>query len=71
MPGFLGFTWGTRVDWRYEGVPGVICGGVPCPITRGKGLGGSSSINAMLYIRGNKMDYDYWARTGKSDFYIL
>ncbi|XP_021938213.1 glucose dehydrogenase [FAD, quinone]-like isoform X2 [Zootermopsis nevadensis] len=68
VPGFLGFTWGTRVDWRYEGVPGVICGGVPCPITRGKGLGGSSSINAMLYIRGNKMDYDYWARTGNTDW---
>ncbi|XP_033611415.1 glucose dehydrogenase [FAD, quinone] isoform X2 [Cryptotermes secundus] len=52
------------MDWSYEGVPGVICGGLPCPIVRGKGLGGSSSINAMLYFRGNKLDYDHWAQMG-------
>jgi choline dehydrogenase len=59
------------MDWSYEGVPGVIWGGPPCPIVRGKGLGGSSSINAMLYFRDNKFDYDHWAQVGEFLLSIL
>ncbi|MDO6834487.1 GMC family oxidoreductase N-terminal domain-containing protein [Pseudoalteromonas carrageenovora] len=51
-------------SWHYNTVPqkelNNRCGFVP----RGKVLGGSSSTNAMVYIRGNKYDYDNWAHLG-------
>lgn len=51
-------------SWHYETVPqpqlNNRCGFVP----RGKVLGGSSSINAMVYIRGNRWDFDHWAQLG-------
>jgi choline dehydrogenase len=53
-------------SWHYNTVPQKAlnnrCGFVP----RGKVLGGSSSTNAMVYIRGNKYDYDQWAANGNT-----
>ena len=53
-----------RVNWMYmtEGVPGL--GGRQSYWPRGKVLGGSSSINAMVYIRGQPGDFDDWAAAG-------
>ena len=51
---------GTEVDWDYHSAPEHECNGRRITLPRGKVLGGSSSINAMVYIRGNRRDYDEW-----------
>src|SRR2546423_7808220 len=56
----------TEVDWDYDSAPEPHCAGRRIPLPRGKVLGGSSSINAMVYIRGNRLDYDDWAVPGWS-----
>ncbi|MDZ7963041.1 MAG: choline dehydrogenase [Aulosira sp. DedQUE10] len=55
---------GTEIDWAYftEAEPYLNHRRIFCP--RGKVLGGSSSINAMVYIRGNRRDYDRWQELG-------
>jgi len=53
-----------RFDWRFEHGPEASIGGRTLPFPRGRILGGSSSINAMLYVRGFKRDYDEWANQG-------
>ena len=57
---------GTEVDWGYFSAPEPNCNGRRIPLPRGKVLGGSSSINAMVYIRGNRRDYDEWGIPGWS-----
>jgi choline dehydrogenase len=54
----------TDVDWDYVSAPEPNCGGRRIALPRGKVLGGSSSINAMVYIRGNRRDYDDWGQPG-------
>src|SRR4051812_39540453 len=54
----------TDVDWDYVSAPEPHCGGRRIALPRGKVLGGSSSINAMVYIRGNQLDYDEWGAEG-------
>src|SRR4051812_16297914 len=54
----------TDVDWDYSTAPEPFCGGRRIYLPRGKTLGGSSSINAMIYIRGNRRDYDGWGVPG-------
>jgi len=56
----------TDVDWDYSSAPEANCAGRRLPLPRGKVLGGSSSVNAMIYIRGNRADYDGWAQPGWS-----
>jgi choline dehydrogenase len=53
--------WRTRLDWNYTTEEQPALGGRTLFWPRGKVLGGSSSINAMIYIRGAKADYDEWA----------
>jgi len=51
-------------NWQFETEPQEGLNGRKGYQPRGKVLGGSSSINAMIYIRGHKADYDEWARLG-------
>jgi choline dehydrogenase len=53
-------------DWDYVTVPQPGCGGRELHIPRGKVLGGSSALNGMIYIRGNRLDYDGWAYEGNA-----
>jgi choline dehydrogenase len=50
----------TEVDWDFSSAPEPFCDGRRIPLPRGRTLGGSSSMNAMVYIRGNPADYDGW-----------
>src|SRR5262245_46428185 len=54
----------TQYDWDYASDPEPGLGGRIIYLPRGKVLGGSSSMNAMIYARGNRKDYDDWAREG-------
>ena len=54
----------TLNNYAYETVPQPGLNGRKGYQPRGKTLGGSSSINAMLYVRGNRWDYDHWASLG-------
>ncbi|HXQ51679.1 MAG TPA: GMC family oxidoreductase N-terminal domain-containing protein [Stellaceae bacterium] len=53
-----------RHDWNYSTEPEATLAGQRLPIYRGKVIGGSSSINAMAYVRGHRSDYDRWAGFG-------
>src|SRR4051794_2343961 len=53
-----------RYDWRFELGPEPALGGKVMEYPRGRLLGGSSSINAMLYVRGLRRDYDAWSEDG-------
>ncbi|HXB16194.1 MAG TPA: FAD-dependent oxidoreductase [Solirubrobacteraceae bacterium] len=57
---------GTEVDWDYHSAPEEQCDHRRITLPRGRVLGGSSSINAMVYIRGNPLDYDAWGVPGWS-----
>ena len=53
-----------KYDWRYESEPEPHLGGRRLHTPRGKVLGGSSSINGLVYVRGNALDYEQWESLG-------
>jgi len=55
-------------NWAFETVPQAGLNGRRGYQPRGKALGGSSAINAMVYIRGHKWDYDHWASLGNTNW---
>ena len=70
MPAALAFPIGSRFyDWKYESEPEPHMNGRRVYHARGKVLGGSSSINGMIFQRGNPIDYEKWAqRPGMEDW---
>ena len=53
-----------KTDWCFKTEPDETMENVSIPYPRGKTLGGSSSINGLLYIRGQEQDYDLWRQLG-------
>ena len=62
--GYLYTIGNPRTDWCYETEPDAGLNGRSIGYARGKVLGGCSSINAMIYMRGQRSDYDHWAQLG-------
>jgi choline dehydrogenase len=60
IPAALTRLFKTRFDWNYTTVPQSNAAGRRVYWPRGRALGGSSAINAMIYIRGNRFDFDGW-----------
>ena len=64
IPAAFGKQFHTKLDWDYSTVPQAGCAGRELYSPRGRSLGGSSSMNAMLYVRGRPIDYDLWESEG-------
>ncbi len=65
MPGALSYPMNmARYDWGYQSEPEPHLDGRRLAAPRGKVIGGSSSINGMVYVRGHARDYDHWAQSG-------
>ena len=65
MPGALSYPMNMkRYDWGFQTEPEPHLGGRRLATPRGKVIGGSSSINGMIYVRGHAKDYDFWRDSG-------
>ncbi|WP_249012045.1 GMC family oxidoreductase [Conexibacter sp. DBS9H8] len=64
VPAAFGALFKGRRDWDFSTDPEPFLNGRRCYLPRGKVLGGCSSMNAMVYIRGNRADFDEWAALG-------
>lgn len=65
MPGALSFPMNMRrYDWGFRSEPEPHLGGRRMAVPRGKVIGGSSSINGMVYVRGHAEDFEFWKQSG-------
>lgn len=65
MPAALSYPMNMKMyDWGMQTEPEPHLGGRRLVTPRGKVIGGSSSINGMIYVRGHALDYDHWAESG-------
>ncbi len=62
--GLIGLMGNPKFDWCYQSEPHEHLDGKRVSVPRGRTLGGSGSINSMVYIRGRASDYDAWAQQG-------
>lgn len=71
VPSLAAYLQLSKLDWKYKTeYTGKACLGMKkgrCNWPRGKVLGGSSVLNYMLYVRGNRHDYDHWENLGESN----
>ncbi|WP_438290326.1 GMC family oxidoreductase [Streptomyces sp. HUAS TT7] len=56
--------WSPEIDWGYATEPEPAMDGRRIPVARGKVAGGCSSVNALMWVRGSRYDYDRWAALG-------
>jgi choline dehydrogenase len=68
--GYLYCIGNPRTDWLYHTEPDAGLNGRALRYPRGKVVGGSSSINGMIYMRGQSRDYDHWARLTGDDTWV-
>jgi choline dehydrogenase len=69
MPAALPFAYASkRLNWHYQAGPEPSLDGRSIDEKRGRGIGGSTTINAMIYNRGNPLDYEGWAADGLGDW---
>ena len=66
MPAGIANLSGPRFNWGYETAPQAAMKGRRMYWPRGRLLGGSSSVNAMVYMRGQVADYDHWRQLGNA-----
>jgi choline dehydrogenase len=57
-------SWSSNYDWGYSTEEEPYLNNRRVAVARGKVLGGCSSVNALMYVRGNRLDYDYWNYLG-------
>jgi choline dehydrogenase len=62
--GFIKILFNPNYTWQFKTEPSEGSGGRAIPTTQGRTLGGSSSINGMIYNRGQRADLDSWAQRG-------
>lgn len=62
--GFIKVIFDPKLTWGYETEPGPAINGRKLPVIQGKVLGGSGSINGMVWVRGQRQDFDDWATSG-------
>lgn len=64
--GFIKVIFDPKLTWGFETEPGPAINGRKLPVLQGKVLGGSGSINGMVWVRGQRRDFDDWAAAGNS-----
>jgi choline dehydrogenase len=59
-------TYGSSMDWQFQSEPQPGLTGRQMPLNQGKVLGGSTAINHMMYVRGNRLNYEEWKALGNA-----